>query len=144
MPEKFKIAMPWPNRAMSSNARGHWAKKANAAHKYRYHCKMLTLEAIQAGRWDIQALQEMVAEGAELHVFIDFYPPDRRRRDDNNLPGLFKSGLDGVADAIGIDDHLFRTHPFFQRDTIVRGGEVTVTITTKWPQADSEGDGNED
>lgn len=131
MPEKFEIRLPWPNRAMSSNARGHWAKKATAAHKYRYHCKMLSLETIQAGKWDVKALREMIAGGAELHVFIDFYPPDRRQRDDNNLPGLFKSGLDGVADALGIDDHLFRTHPFLNRDEIVNGGEVRVIVTTK-------------
>jgi len=138
MPEKFEIALPWPNRAMSSNARGHWAKKAAAAHKYRYHCKMLSLEVIQAGKWDVKTLREMVAGGAELHVAIDFYPPDRRRRDDNNLPGLFKSGLDGVADALDIDDHLFRTRPFLHRDEIVNGGEVRVVITVKGPTPGDE------
>jgi len=135
MPDKFQISLPWPNRAMSSNARVHWAKKATAAHKYRYTCKMISLETIQAGKWDVQALREVVEEGKELHVSIDFYPPDRRRRDDNNLPGLFKSGLDGVADALGIDDHLFRTRPFLHREKIVNGGEVRVTVTTKWPEA---------
>jgi len=135
MPDKFQIILPWPNRAMSSNARGHWAKKANAAHRYRYDCKMTTLDAVRAAGWDVQAIRDAVAGGAELHVPIDFYPPDRRRRDDNNLPGLFKSGLDGVADALGIDDHLFRTRPFLHRDKIVNGGEVRVTVTTKWPEA---------
>jgi crossover junction endodeoxyribonuclease RusA len=135
MPEKLEIRLPWPSRAMSSNARGHWSKKAKAASMYRYTCKMISLETIQAGKWDIQALRDMVAAGTELHVFLDFYPPDRRRRDDNNLPGLFKSGLDGVADALGIDDYLFRTHPFFHRDEVINGGEVRVTITTKKPTA---------
>ena len=135
MPDKFEITLDWPSRAMSSNARGHWAKKAKAAAMYRYSCKMISLETIQAGKWDVAALRETVAAGAELHVSLDFYPPDRRRRDDNNLPGLFKSGLDGVADALGIDDHLFRTQPFLHRDEVVNGGEVRVVITTKAPQA---------
>lgn len=135
MPEKFEIRLPWPNRALSPNSRGHWSKKAKAAHRYRYDCKMTSLEAIQAGRWDMQSLRDQVAGGYELHVFLDYYPPNRRARDDDNIIAAFKSGRDGLADALGVDDCHFRIHPFLHRDQVVSGGEVRVVITLKGPLA---------
>jgi len=136
MPEKLEIILPWPPRALSPNARGHWSKKARAAEMYRYTCKMISKETIQAWSWDIKPLQQLVAAGGEIHVFLDFCPPNRRARDDDNVAAAFKSGRDGLADALGIDDCHFRTHPFLHRDKIVKpGGEVRVVITGKGPEA---------
>ena len=39
-----------------------------------------------------------------LHVSITFHPPSNRRQDLDNMLASIKSGLDGVADAIGVDD----------------------------------------
>jgi len=135
MPDKFQIILPWPTKALSPNARVHWSKKAKAAERYRYDCKMTSLEYIRAGKWDMKALSDLVAGGYELHVFIDFYPPNRRARDDDNVIAAFKSGRDGLADALGIDDCHFQIHPFLKRDDVVVGGEVRVVITTKGPSA---------
>lgn len=135
MPDKFQISLPWPTKALSPNARGHWSKKAKAAERYRYDCKMTSLEAIQAGKWNVKGLRDLVTGGHELHVFMDFYPPNRRARDDDNVIASFKSGRDGLADALGIDDCHFRIHPFLKRDDVVVGGEVRVVITTKGPLA---------
>jgi crossover junction endodeoxyribonuclease RusA len=38
---------------------------------------------------------------------VVFRPPDRRLRDDDNLVAAFKSGRDGISDALGIDDRKF-------------------------------------
>tara|TARA_R110000850_G_scaffold264606_1_gene393766 strand:+ start:14752 stop:15159 length:408 start_codon:yes stop_codon:yes gene_type:complete len=135
MPEKLEIFLPWPQRALSPNSRGHWAKKAKAAEMYRYHCKLTALQAIRDGNWDVQPLRDLVNAGGEIHVFIDFYPPNRRARDDDNIVASFKSGRDGVADALGIDDRHFRTHPFLKREEIVRNGQVRVVVTGKGPEA---------
>lgn len=136
MPEQIEITLPWPPRALSPNSRGHWAKRAKAAEMYRYTCKMISLESIQAGKWDLQPLRDLVAAGNEIHVHLDFCPPNRRARDDDNVIAAFKSGRDGLADALGIDDCHFRTHPFLKRDEIVKpGGEVRVVITGKGPEA---------
>ena len=62
-----------------------------------------------------------------LHLWIDFYPPDRRARDDDNMIASFKSGRDGIADALGIDDKRFICHPFVS-DQI--GGMVKFSVTT--------------
>lgn len=62
------------------------------------------------------------------HLWMTFYPPDKRHRDDDNLIASFKSGRDGMAEAIGIDDKRFRLHPFVS-DVTKPGGTVEVTIT---------------
>src|SRR5690554_1065057 len=136
MPEKLQITLPWPPKALSPNSRGHWAKKARAAEVYRYTCKIYSKRVLQFWRSEVEALQRLVAAGGEIHVFLDFCPPNRRQRDDDNVVAAFKSGRDGLADALGIDDRHFRTHPFLKRDEIVKpGGEVRVVVTGKGPEA---------
>ena len=40
-----------------------------------------------------------------LAVHLRFVPPDRRRRDLDNCIAAMKSGLDGLADVLGVDDN---------------------------------------
>lgn len=42
-----------------------------------------------------------------LHVTVEFVPPDRRHRDRDNMLASIKSGLDGLADALGVNDSRF-------------------------------------
>jgi len=103
---------------------------------YRYTCRVMAREAINKGRWDLKPLRDLVEAGGQIHVFLDFHPPNRRARDDDNIIAAFKAGRDGLADALKIDDCHFRTHPFLQRDEIVRpDGEVRVVVTGKGPTA---------
>jgi crossover junction endodeoxyribonuclease RusA len=62
----------------------------------------------------------------DIHVWMDFYPPDRRNRDDDNLIAAFKSGRDGVADALGVNDKRFRIHPYVKSEV---GGMVKLRFT---------------
>lgn len=39
---------------------------------------------------------------------ITFYAPDRRRRDVDGMHGAIKHHLDGIAQALGVDDSIFR------------------------------------
>lgn len=109
------LTLPWPPRALSPNARTHWRKKAPIAKAYKEACWALTL---QAGL--------VVPDTQKIALWIDFYPPDRRSRDDDNLIASFKAGRDGLALALGIDDKRFRTFAFVQ-DKI--GGYIKVRIT---------------
>jgi crossover junction endodeoxyribonuclease RusA len=93
----------------------HWREKSKAAKSYRAACHLL---AKQAG---IQA-----PEGEAL-LMLEFLPPDRRRRDDDNLLAMFKAGRDGLADALGIDDNVFATQIKVSKETI-KGGAVRVRI----------------
>lgn len=111
------IRLPWPSPVLSPNARGmHWAKKAAAKKVARQAAFALAREAIGPGKlgW------------AGVALSITFCPPDRRRRDDDNAVGAFKAYRDGIADALGIDDHNFK--PTYAWGEPVKGGAVLVEI----------------
>lgn len=116
----MKVELPWPPSAHNPNSRKHWAVKRRAAEKYRQECWALTYQAAKGRK-----IPDV--EPGSIDLYIDFYPPDRGRRDDDNLVAAFKSGRDGLADALGCDDRVFRIHPFLH-DEVRRGGVVVVTI----------------
>lgn len=89
----LKILFPWPHKALSPNARVHWTAAASAKRGYRKDWFVL---AKKAG-WGFE-------HETALHLDIVFYPPDKRSRDLDNMLASIKSGLDGLADAIGVDD----------------------------------------
>lgn len=99
-----ELTLPWPPKDLSPNARAHWTQRSKAAKAYREACYWETKRLLAAGGW-----KELPEEGA-LHLWVDFYPPDRRQRDDDNMMASFKSGRDGIAQALGINDKRFRSH----------------------------------
>lgn len=111
-----ELVLPWPPKELSPNARVHWSKRAKAAKAYRHACYVLTK----------QAKLSFPESAKGLHLWIDFYPPNRIRRDDDNLLSAFKAGRDGIADALGIDDRSFVSHPLVKADI---GGMVKVRFT---------------
>ena len=114
----YKVTLPWPPKELSPNARTHWRKKAPITKAYKHACWALAMEArLPDFEWD---------GVSRVHVWIDFYPPDRRHRDDDNCISSFKAGRDGLALALGIDDRHFVCHPLVWREI---GGMVKVRIT---------------
>ena len=110
-----EVILPWPPKELSPNARIHWAKKAPIAKKYKQIGYALTKEA------------GLIAPDCErIAMWLDFYPPDRRARDDDNIIASFKNCRDGVALALGIDDKRFRVMPYVQ-DKI--GGFIRLRLT---------------
>ncbi len=110
-----QVLLPWPPKVLSPNARSHWATRSRAAKAYRNSC---LLHAKLVG---------LTAPAGRLLLVIEFMPPNRQRRDDDNLIAAFKSGRDGLADALGVDDCLFVTQ--CSLSTEVRpGGAVRVTL----------------
>ena len=109
-----EIELPWPPPELSPNAkrRKHWRVYQPIAKEYRLRCFLLTAAAGPPPGCKITA--------------ITFYPPDRRRRDDDGMIGAFKAGRDGVADALGCDDHKFR--PAYRFGDPVKGGRVVIVI----------------
>ena len=108
--------LPFPPAKLSPNARLHWAQKAKAVKAYRRDCFVLASPFVN-GQHRGTGL---------LPVRITFHPPDKRRRDRDNMIAAFKAGADGIADAIGIDDA--RWSPTYLVGDPVKGGKVTVTI----------------
>lgn len=111
------ISLPWPPRALSSNgSHGHWRSKAEARRRYRRDAYYAAREA-----------KVQPCPGAVLT--FTYHPPDARRRDVQNMPSTLKAAIDGIADAMGHDDHGFR--PRFPETFAepVRGGQIVVTVS---------------
>ena len=113
----MKVVLPWPPKVLHPNARVHWAQLAKTKKAYRYACHMLTKAA--GIRIDPQARPT---------VALEFVLPDRRRRDVDGMLAAMKSGLDGLADAIGCDDSRWSLTLSVAEGEI--GGMVRVQITT--------------
>lgn len=120
-----ELVLPWPSKDLSPNGRVHWARKAKAAKEARYLAGVLTMGA----RWQERSLPD-----GKLHLWVDFYPPTKRLPDDDNMLARVKPYRDGIADALGIDDKRFISHPYV-RDEVRKGGEVRIRITGG-PQCD--------
>ena len=130
MKKPNEVTLPWPPKGLSPNARLHWAAKAKQAKAYRMACFALCIEAglkAPEPKNEVLEILGLKAGVGRLHLWIDFYPPDRRHRDDDNMIAAFKSGRDGIADALGIDDKRFVCHPYVQDQV---GGYVKVRITS--------------
>lgn len=116
----FGVDLPWPAKELSPNARQHWAAAAKAKKAYRARCKLL-------GQASGLSLVPQVAQAVRVH--LTFVPPDRRARDWDNLLASMKSGLDGLADAMGVDDSKWRLSFEVLQET-VPGGMVRVEVAT--------------
>lgn len=111
----LNITLPWPPKELSPNARLHWSKLASAKKTYRYVC------AVQA---KVQGARAIQAE--KLHLSLTFYPPTRRAFDLDNALARMKSGLDGLADVLGVDDRHWSLS-IARAEEI--GGMVKVVVT---------------
>lgn len=87
----------WPDPILGANSRAHWRVKAKATKAAR------GLAHTMARLARIRTI-----EGAPFYnVECSFCPPDKRRRDAQNFPHLAKAYIDGIADALGVDDNIF-------------------------------------
>jgi crossover junction endodeoxyribonuclease RusA len=115
-----ELVLPWPDRSLHPNSRVHWSKRSKAAKQARADAYVLTKDA-----WRYLA---PLPEGP-IHVWINGYPADLRRRDADGLLSSLKPSLDGIADALGVDDRRFVPHPCVMTQ-VVAGGEVRIRITS--------------
>lgn len=98
---QITVELDWPSRLLHPNARVHWAMKSRVAKVARRNAYILTLVA-QGRRLYIHDSM------SRIPVAMTFYPPDRHPRDEDGMVSSLKSALDGVADALQVDDKLFK------------------------------------
>ena len=101
----IRVELPYPDSRLNPNARVHFhaAAAVKAAAKDEAH--ILTKAAIGAQR----AASASFGDDGAIPFRVTFYPPDSRKRDDDNAFAAFKAARDGVAAALGVDDHRFRS-----------------------------------
>ena len=113
------IVLPWPDKILFPNKQKHWAAHSKAKQAYKEICAQLAHDLWQVKR-----------DAVNTPVWIDFYPPDNRKRDLDNMLAAMKSGLDGIAMAYGLDDYHFRPITIDVVNS-VDGGMVIVFIGNK-------------
>jgi crossover junction endodeoxyribonuclease RusA len=109
------ILLPWPHAKLNPNARAHWgerAKRSRTARKAAYYlAKVAGASAPASG---------------PVNLLIKFYPPDNRGRDMDNAIAALKPSLDGLADAMKVNDNRFR--PTFEWCASTKPGRVEIFI----------------
>lgn len=93
------IELPWPEACLAQNSRGHWASSASRKKKARVVAKRITTAALKNVR---------VPRCESVRLTMVFHQPlVKRARDMQNVFGAMKYAVDGIADALGIDDSNF-------------------------------------
>jgi crossover junction endodeoxyribonuclease RusA len=111
------IKLDWPPKELHPNARVYFRTKAAVTKIYR----KAAYERADWGNFFHADVESDIA------VRIMFHPPDRRRRDLDNMLASIKAGIDGIADALCINDRLLNPITI-ERCEPVKGGRVLVTF----------------
>ena len=90
----FPPAELFPNRAKGT----HWGKLYKLRSDYRETCTWLAKHQLKG--WKHQ--------GGNIQLTITFEMPDKRKRDTDNCLAAAKGALDGLADALFVNDQLFQ------------------------------------
>lgn len=113
------VFLPWPDPALSPNRKNgkHWTTvhaKKTAARDAAYRLAKASTTA------DLRF-------GDRVPLHITFHSPDRRARDADNLLAACKPMLDGLADALGVNDSRF--DPIvIRRANGTKPGQVEVKV----------------
>ena len=114
------VMLPWPHKDLNPNARPHFRALARAKKIYRKVVWACALEAGMGGVFN---------KDAKLNVKVEFFQPDRHWRDEDNMVACMKSGFDGLADALGVDDKNFKYDWHFPKEV---GGYVRITVEDQY------------
>jgi crossover junction endodeoxyribonuclease RusA len=110
------VTLGWPSRALSPNARTHWGTLARAK-------KAARIEGFYASTSGL-----LPHDVACISIQVMFIPPNTRRIDLDNCIASIKPHLDGISDAIGIDDSRWIwAAPVIAKPE--KPGRVVVTLT---------------
>jgi crossover junction endodeoxyribonuclease RusA len=114
------VHLPFPDPRLNPNrCKGkHWASTVALRKSAREAAMLLTR---QAGRGVTFPM------GHEVSLKVVFIQPNRRRMDRDNLLAAAKPQIDGVADAIGIDDSQFNPVKVY-REYGAKPGSVRIEI----------------
>jgi crossover junction endodeoxyribonuclease RusA len=116
--EATRLTLSWPAPGLNPNSRLHWSRKSRLVKTARQAAWGATLEKFGA--------LNRLPKGSRVYLDMVFCPPDRRRRDADNIIASLKASLDGISDALGIDDSKFVST--YSMGAPVKGGAVLVTV----------------
>ncbi len=111
------IELGWPAKALNPNSREHFMTVARFKKASRASAYWATKEILPPC---------FKHNGSRVQFIVTAYPPDKRTRDDDNLVASLKAARDGIAKALGCDDHLFDQR--LQWAEPVKHGRVVIEL----------------
>jgi len=101
MLDRLRIRLAWPDMALMPNRKNgkHWGSIHAQKTKAKRDANFIALAALAT---------HTLIPAHRLALRITFAAPDKRRRDVDNLLACIKPQIDGIAQALGVDDSLFR------------------------------------
>lgn len=109
-----RIELPFPPASLSGHAKGKWWNTSGIVAKHRDWAKAAALEAAIP-----------VPDNGDIPLHIHFVPPDNRG-DRCNYWNRCKAYIDGIAEALGINDKRFLPSKSFAKPE--KPGRVIVEI----------------
>lgn len=113
------LDLPFPAKALWPNGRAHWAVKSKAV---KAHRNMSCVGALVGGAQRLK--------GDRFAIALTVHPKTRNAIDRDNCIAASKAYLDGIADAMGVDDQCFDA-PTVTFGEPVKGGAFKITVTPR-------------
>ena len=113
----MKITLPFPSKDLSPNSRKHWGAKIKAKNSLK-----------EAGVVEGYQNRRLASPDASYCVSVAFYPPNLRWDVDGMFSAL-KSGIDGLAIGMKINDRQFRKFILEVPDSDKLNPRVEIEIT---------------
>lgn len=108
------IVLPFPSAELSGHQSGRWRHKARIVATHRSWAFHAT-----------KAAKATVPSDGDIPIKFRFVPPDRRG-DRTNYPNRMKAYIDGIAEALGINDRRFL--PSYEFAEPEKPGRVEVVL----------------
>lgn len=117
------LKLHFPVAELSPNERGgHWSGYAKAGKSYRRECWAECMAQTKRDERDEFKPDDII------DVHLEFFRPHKWKYDHDGLESRMKSGLDGIADALHVDDFNFRITKDIAKEL---GNYVLVTLNPR-------------
>lgn len=117
----MRIELPWPDPRLNPNrSKGaHWTVTSKLRAQQKAAARALSLHAIRTTGY--------TPPSGALALTLTFVQPDKRARDRDNLLAASKGLLDGLSQALGVDDQHFDPVTI-RREYGAKPGKVVVEV----------------
>jgi crossover junction endodeoxyribonuclease RusA len=119
--DRLTIMLPWPDKSLMPNRKNgrHWGNTQAAKVRARQDGYYAALASLGTRKW----------QSDEKHpIRVTYVSPDAKKRDLDNLLAASKAFLDGIAQALGIDDSRFCPVTLDRAQDALKQGFVKVEI----------------
>lgn len=123
MSHKATIRIGWPDKALSKNVSSPWGRGAQIR-------RTKATAAQRREAWGValaEGIKHLQTERPQIKV--TYHPPSKRKMDLHNVQSMLAGAIDGIQDAIGVDDRNFDISWPDAFSDVVKGGCVVFEVS---------------